>query len=377
MAYFRTTFFGITALSLLGASVVLGAGPVMQEPVRYEVAGVQMESRWCTVEREGTQPGLLIVPNWMGPREYFYDMGANWAEEGFVVLVVDMYGVDVRPKNPQEAGQAAGGIYAKPDEFRARIRQALELLQTHESVDPERIAAFGFCFGGATVLELARTGADIQGVISFHGALKPVDAEATSEFKAKVVAMHGDTDPYVPDEEEAAFKDELREAGADWTFISFGDTVHSFTNPEANMPGAAQYSPEAAWQAWEMTEEYLEEWCDYEAEEGDMARAVSPVPAVPSHLTVDIPLEGPWFIEGVPVPPLAKDPAEALAKYAVYLRTETGQKAEYTLRANSLVTQNVVVAAMDALKQAGVDEVSLAVSGDAQTSEAVASSVSD
>ncbi len=344
---------------LLAPLAALGDGPVMQQPVRYEVGGVEMESRWAVVERAGKQPGLLIVPNWMGPREYFFEMGAKWAEEGFVVLVVDMYGVDVRPQNAQEAGQAAGGIYAQPDQFRARIVKALELLQAHDSVDPERIAAFGFCFGGATVLELARTGADIEGVISFHGALKPVDAEATPDFKAEIVAMHGDVDPYVPDPEEADFKDELRAHGARWTFISFGNTVHSFTNPEAKMPGAAMYSPQVAAQSWEMTEDFLEKWCQYDADDDDDGVAVFAPRAFPRELTVSVPQEGMWFVEDVPVPPLADTPHASLSAYLAQLQALSEEPLTVILAVEKEMHFREVQRMMGTVKQAGIETVQL------------------
>ncbi|MGF1449699.1 MAG: dienelactone hydrolase family protein [Opitutales bacterium] len=343
----------------LVAAPVWGEGHATHKPVQYNVGGVTLESRFVTVEREGKQPGLLIVPNWMGPREYFFEMGAKWANEGFVVLVVDMYGVDVRPKNAQEAGQAAGGIYAKPDQFRARITKALELLEAHDAVDPERIAAFGFCFGGRTVLELARTGADVQGVISFHGALKPVDPKATPDFKAEVVALHGDVDPYVPDEEEAAFKDELRAHEAEWTFISFGNTVHSFTNPEANMPGAAMYSPEVAAQSWEIADEYLEKWCEPEGEEDDDDVARAEPRDFPRELTVSVPPEGMWFVEDVPVPPLADTPHASLSAYLAQLQALSQEPLTVILAVDKEMQFREVQRMMGAVKQAGIETVQL------------------
>jgi dienelactone hydrolase len=166
---------------------------------------------------------------------------------------VDIYGKGVRPKNGQEAGEQAGKFKSDRALLRARINAALDVLRKNEHVDPKRIAAIGYCFGGTTVLELARSGADIAGVVSFHGGLDtPTPADA-KHIKCKVLALHGADDPYVPPAQVAAFEKEMTDAGVDWQLIKYSGAVHAFTNPEAgndNSKGAA-YNERADQRSWE------------------------------------------------------------------------------------------------------------------------------
>jgi dienelactone hydrolase len=326
--------------------------------VPYAVGGVALESRLVLPEPDAANgAGLLIVPNWMGPRPYFYEMAAKWAEEGYVVMVVDMYGVDTRPENAEQAGAAAGAIYGQPEAFRARITTALERLRSREDVDRGRIAAMVFCFGGRTVIELARSGADIQGVISFHGGLAPVMESAEPAFGAELLILHGDDDPYVPEEEEAALKDELREHGAKWTFVSFSDTVHSFTNPKADDPGKADYNAETAARAWEMADEYLEIWLEGDDDDEGYAQA-----------SVTLRVDSAQF-NGEALPgngPARERAIDARLRALVAQAQDRGRTVRLTVQADPRVPFHRMRETLDLAAEAGITDVTVGTVGEAE-----------
>jgi dienelactone hydrolase len=199
------------------------------------------------------RPGVVVVHDWMGPGRFPTAIADRLAQMGYVAFAADIYGKGVRPTTPREAGELAGKYKADRPLLRARVLAALDVLKRNENVDPKRIAAIGYCFGGTTVLELARSGADIAGVVSFHGGLEtPAPADAKN-IKCKVLALHGADDPYVPAKEVAAFEDEMTKAGVDWQLIKYSGAVHGFTNPEAghdNSKGAA-YNERADKRSWE------------------------------------------------------------------------------------------------------------------------------
>src|SRR5262249_9688317 len=138
-------------------------------------------------------------------------------------------------KNPQEAAQMAAPYKKDRHLMRARANAGLEVLRKQAKVDPARLAAIGYCFGGTTVLELARGGADLAGAVSFHGDLSPPNPTDARNIKGKVLALHGADDPFVPPDQVKAFEDEMRKAGVDWQLVMYGDAVHSFTNPSAGI----------------------------------------------------------------------------------------------------------------------------------------------
>ena len=194
------------------------------------------------------RPGLLMIPPWYGINASEIADAKTIAGKDYVILLVDMYGRGVRPANPDEAGKAAGAVYADPAMLRGRIDTALATLRgvgKKAPVDQQRIGAFGFCFGGAVSLELARSGADIAGVASFHGNLKTKLPAAKGAVKARVLAMNGADDTFVKAEDIANFQTEMRDAGADWQFVNFGGAVHCFAVPEEHgaLPGCEFNAP--------------------------------------------------------------------------------------------------------------------------------------
>ncbi len=179
------------------------------------------------------RPGVLIVHDWMGIQGFTKKKAEELAGLGYVVFAADIYGKGIRPANPKEAGEQAG-IYKKDRPLiRQRTQAGLKILENNPLADTSRIAAIGYCFGGMAVLELARSGADIEGVVSFHGSLDTPKPEDARNIKAKVLVLHGADDPHVPPKDVEIFENEMRAAKVDWQLAAYGGAVHAFTNPEA------------------------------------------------------------------------------------------------------------------------------------------------
>jgi dienelactone hydrolase len=179
------------------------------------------------------RPGVMVVHEWMGIGDYVKRRTEQLAQMGYVAFAADIYGKGIRPNNPKDAAAQAGIYRGNRPLLRDRARAGLAVLQNNPLVDSSRIAAIGYCFGGGTVLELARSGAPVAGVVSFHGNLDTPNPADAKNIKAKVLVLHGAIDPIVPPAQVAAFEKEMNEAGVDWQLISYGGAVHSFTNPGA------------------------------------------------------------------------------------------------------------------------------------------------
>ncbi|MEI6712339.1 MAG: dienelactone hydrolase family protein [Verrucomicrobiota bacterium] len=203
---------------------------------------------------KGKRPGVLIVHDWMGVTEHTKAIAEEMASLGYVAFAADIYGKGVRPADTTAASAEAGKYKGDRPLLRKRATAGLEELQKHSLTDSKHIAAIGFCFGGTTVLELARSGAKIQGVVSFHGGLDSPTPADGKNIKSKILVLHGADDPFVKPADIAAFQEELRQGGADWQMMYYGDAVHSFTQKKAGTDkskGAAYNEPAArrSWQA--------------------------------------------------------------------------------------------------------------------------------
>lgn len=235
---------------------------VVLETVEYKHGEASLEGYLAYDDAvETKRPGVLVVHEWKGVGDYAKRRATMLAEQGYVVMAADMYGKGIRPQTHEEAAKQAG-IY-KDDRLlmRARIGSALDVLKEHPLVDASKLAAIGYCFGGTTVLELARSGADIKGVASFHGALETPNAQDAKNIKGKVLVCHGAADTFVPAEEVAAFKKEMGDAGIDMRFESFEGAVHSFTVKEAGddpSKGMA-YNADADTKSWSLLTEFLKQ----------------------------------------------------------------------------------------------------------------------
>ena len=210
---------------------------------------------------KGQRPGVLIVHQWKGLTDYEKKRAEMLAKLGYNVFALDIYGKGVRPQSGQEAGAQAGKYRNNRALLRARAQAGLAVLRKHELTDPKRVAAIGYCFGGTTVIELARSGADIAGVVSFHGGLDSPHPEDGKNIKCKVLALHGADDPHVSAKDLAAFEDELRQAKVDWQLVKYGGAVHSFTDWNAgdNPQQGVAYNEKADRRSWEVMNQFFAE----------------------------------------------------------------------------------------------------------------------
>ena len=207
------------------------------------------------------RPGVLVVHDWTGPGEYTRMRARKLAELGYIAFAADIYGKGIRPATPQKAG-AQAGIYKKdPQLMRQRVQAGLDVLRAQPRCDPKRVAAIGYCFGGTCVLELARNGADVVGVVSFHGGLSTKTPDDAKNIRGKVLVLHGGDDPFVTPQEVAAFEDEMRAAGVDWQVVVYGGAVHSFSNPSSgnDKSRGAAYNAAADQRSWEAMKAFFKE----------------------------------------------------------------------------------------------------------------------
>jgi dienelactone hydrolase len=203
------------------------------------------------------RPGVLVMPEAFGLGRHAKERAARLAALGYVALAGDPYGNGLEVTELQEAIKLASDLRADPAKFRRRARVALDKLASLPQVDGSRLAAIGYCMGGSFVLELARDGAPLKGVVSFHGALETQRPAVAGQVRAKILVCHGAEDPFVPPAQVNAFAEEMIKAGVDWQLISYGGTVHSFTNPDAGNAGVQglaynKLSDERSWKAMRM-----------------------------------------------------------------------------------------------------------------------------
>lgn len=234
-----------------------------EKTLDYTLNGTAFESTIVYhTDADTSLPGILMVPNWMGPTEDSLEKARMVAQSGYIVMMVDMYGTDTRPQNAGEAGSAAGAVRSDRALMRARANKALEVFReasTEVNLQSDDIAAIGFCFGGGAILELGRSGADIDAIISFHGDLaSPTLAADAANTQAKVLVLHGADDPYVKASDVDTFIQTMQATDVDWQFVQFSGTVHSFTNPKANSDGA-RYNQRSSDRAFAMMGQLLNE----------------------------------------------------------------------------------------------------------------------
>ena len=234
--------------------------PLNGKSVDYKDGDTVLEGYLAKPDKDVVAPAVLVIHQWGGLGEYEKRRADMLAQMGYVAFAVDVYGKGVRPTG-QARGQMAGKYKGDRALFRGRLTAALDFVRTVPGVDNSRVAAIGYCFGGTGALELARSGADILGAVSFHGGLDGANPETASQIKAKVLVLHGADDPFVPAKDITAFMEEMRAGKVDWSMVSYGNAVHSFTEVEAgndNSRGAA-YNAEADKRSWEAMQDFLAE----------------------------------------------------------------------------------------------------------------------
>ncbi|HEX7899971.1 MAG TPA: dienelactone hydrolase family protein, partial [Planctomycetota bacterium] len=255
----------LTILALLaGCSTPSTSGPVRIEEKEVEYAQGDVALRgflaWNGAQ-SGKRPGILVTHEWRGHNEYVRTRARALAAEGYVVFALDMYGKGVYAADHKEAAERAGVFKKDRSLMRGRARAGYDILAKHPAVDASKIVALGYCFGGTTSLELARSGAPLAGVASFHGDLSTPNPADAANIKGKVIAFHGAEDPHYKDDHVVAFMNEMRGAKVDYQVVFLGGAVHSFTVTDAgNDPSkGSAYDAKADARSWRMLLAFLKE----------------------------------------------------------------------------------------------------------------------
>lgn len=207
------------------------------------------------------KPAVIIVHNWNSIDDYEKMRTREIAKLGYVAFAADVYGKGVRPKTVEESSSLSSSYKNNIPMLRGRLIAAYEEVAKMPNVDPKNIAIMGYCFGGTGALELGRSGADLKGIVSFHGGLATPDPKDAKNIKGKVLVLHGADDPYVPEKEVLSFQKEMRDAKVDWELVSYGNAVHAFTEKEVgndNSKGAA-YNASADKRSWEAMKDFFKE----------------------------------------------------------------------------------------------------------------------
>ncbi len=249
----------LTAFTLV---TVNASAKIKKEIVEYRQGDTVLQG-YLVYDDAGPKikPGILVVHDWMGMTDEAKMRTEQMAKMGYVGFAADIYGKGNQPKTMEEAGKLAGKFKADRKLLRARAQSALDKLSSYSFVDKKKLLAIGFCFGGTTALELARSGAALVGVVTFHGGLNTPTPEDAKNIKGKVLALHGGDDPHVPLAEVTAFQEEMRKGKVDWQFVSFGNTVHSFTitNAGSDTSGGAAYNSLSEKRAFAYFKNFLKE----------------------------------------------------------------------------------------------------------------------
>jgi len=249
----------ITALAFAMAAVSARSS-IVTRAVEYDHNGVKLEGYLAyddSKTKDGKLPGVLIVHEWWGLSDYERGRAVQLAKLGYVAFALDMYGKGILASDPKAAGILTGPFRGKPL-MAERAQAGLDQLLGTGLVDPARVAAIGYCFGGSTVQALAYTGAPLAGIVSFHGGLIPASAEVAARIKAKILICHGALDPSLKREEIDAYIKSLDDGKVDYEFTQYAGALHAFTNPEADahaaanpgMKGFVAYSPSADHRSW-------------------------------------------------------------------------------------------------------------------------------
>ena len=251
-------------LTGLWLSASLAWAGLQTEVVEYRVGDTVMTGYLAWDDSvEGQRPGVLVVHEWWGHNDYARKRAEMLAELGYTALALDMYGDGKVADHPDDARAFMMAATRDAEALAARFDAAYELLKAHDSVNAEQVAAIGYCFGGAVVLNMARAGKPLAGVVSYHGSLGTQSPAQANKVQAAVLVFNGADDPMVPAEQVAGFEQEMKAANVDYELINYPGVVHSFTNPGAdavgqrfNMPLA--YDAEADRDSWERTQQFFD-----------------------------------------------------------------------------------------------------------------------
>ncbi len=238
---------------------------VVGEEIDYQSNGTTLKGYLAYDKAaKGKRPGVLVVHEWWGHNEYARKRARMLAELGYVALAVDMYGDGKQAAHPDDAQKFSSEIASNMPLGQARFEAAMAALKKHKTTDNSDIAAIGYCFGGAVVLQMAREGLDLDAVVSFHGSLGTTQPANAGTVKAKVMVAHGGADPFVKPEQITGFLSEMNQAGADYRFTAYGSALHSFTNPDADGVGEKfnlplKYNKQADEESWRDMQVFLQQ----------------------------------------------------------------------------------------------------------------------
>jgi dienelactone hydrolase len=251
-----------SALTAVLSTVPIPPGArIATGPVDYALDGTALQG-YLAVDEASTErrPGVLVIHDWLGVGDYVQVRAQMLARLGYVALAADIYGAELRP-TMQEAAGVAKRFYADAALVRARAAAGLAELRDHPLVDPSRIAVIGYCFGGFVALELARSGAEVVGVVTFHGALSTQSPQDAANISGKVLVLAGAADPVVPDDQVREFEDAMRAApDVDWQLVHYSGAMHAFTQPDVNTPDhGAAYQQAADRRSWVAMRAFFDE----------------------------------------------------------------------------------------------------------------------
>ncbi len=251
----------LSLLTFTAMTSAVSRAAVSGQTVEYKDGDTVCEGYVASDGAPGKHPGVLVFHDWMGLTNHTKDVCNDLAQMGYVAFAADVYGKGVRPADAQAAGAEAGKYKADRAKIRRRAEAALAQLKGNPAVQTDKIATIGYCFGGMCGIELARDGAPLAGVVSFHGALDSPTPADGQKIKAKLLILHGADDPFVKKEDIEAFQNELRAAKVDWQMVYYANAVHSFTESWVgtdNSKGAA-YNADAARRSWQAMKDFFGE----------------------------------------------------------------------------------------------------------------------
>ncbi len=237
-------------------------GKIITQTVDYQDGNTTLEGYLAYDDSvSGKRPGVLVVHQWHGLTDYEKMRAQQLAQLGYVAFCADIYGKGIRPQSPQDSGAEAGKYKNDRKLLRERVNAGLDELKSNPLVDTSRVAAIGYCFGGTTVLELARSGAQLDGVVSFHGGLDSPTPADGKNIKCKVLVLAGANDPFQSAGDLTAFESEMRDNNVDWQIVFYGGAVHAFTQPavdKENLNGA-KYNEKADKRSWQAMKDFFAE----------------------------------------------------------------------------------------------------------------------
>lgn len=254
------------ALTALAALALIWSGSVSAKVVTQEVKYKDGDTQLTGFisyddEIEGARPGVIVVHEWWGLNQFARDKAAQLAGMGYVAMAIDMYGDGKVTDHPAQAKEWMQTNTTNKELWQRRALLGLDQLKANKLVDKEKLAAMGYCFGGATVMQMAYAGADLDGVVSLHGSLPPASEAEGKNIQSRVLVLHGEADAFIPADRQVKFKEALTAAGADWQFVGFGGVRHAFTNPDAAKYGIdnLKYDEAADKRSWAYTQNFLNE----------------------------------------------------------------------------------------------------------------------